>query len=349
MKEEKYAGDTKRLLKIDVAKDKIAELRLRQRVSGTFGVTAEVAARDKTIGDFESQAMNRAIAKNTPKWIRKIPYMYKPFWKIDELYSNRKDRELQRAHTKTAGLYWCGFAAAATFFPGALTYIKFGAPLILVSHLAQRGPPPVPSSERGMAGAVRDPNYGDYLWSAALLTAHSVIGNFIAGFAVPFTCSYARSRSASSSHGCMAHQARLAAALGVHLAAVTSTASRVSLSRGPRKVLTQSPSSRPEDVERERDKRVESRHRCVSRGESHSCRSSRHHCRPCPRPIRSSRARGDGKGTRGCVTLEGVDAACAIWEAPRARPHSVCSCRSRMPGRNAPQTRRRRFPRARRL
>ena len=40
---EKYAGDTKRLLKIDVAKDKIAELRLRQRVSGTFGVTAEVA------------------------------------------------------------------------------------------------------------------------------------------------------------------------------------------------------------------------------------------------------------------------------------------------------------------
>ena len=29
---EKYAGDTKRLLKIDVAKDKIAELRLRQRV-----------------------------------------------------------------------------------------------------------------------------------------------------------------------------------------------------------------------------------------------------------------------------------------------------------------------------
>merc|ERR1712176_736475 len=135
----KHGGDTKRLLKIDVAKDKIAELRLRQRVSGTFGVTAEVAARDKTIGDFESQAMNRAIAKNTPKWIRKIPYMYKPFWKIDELYSNRKDRELQRAHTKTAGLYWCGFAAAATFFPGALTYIKFGAPLILVSHLARRG------------------------------------------------------------------------------------------------------------------------------------------------------------------------------------------------------------------
>ena len=120
---EKYAGDTKRLLKIDVAKDKIAELRLRQRVSGTFGVTAEVAASDKTIGDFaarESQAMNRAIAKNTPKWIRKIPYMYKPFWKIDELYSNRKDRELQRARTKTAGLYWCGFAAAATFFPGRL-------------------------------------------------------------------------------------------------------------------------------------------------------------------------------------------------------------------------------------
>ena len=97
---EKYAGDTKRLLKIDVAKDKIAELRLRQRVSGTFGVTAEVAARDKTIGDFESQAMNRAIAKNTPKWIRKIPYMYKPFWKIDELYSNRKDRELQRARAR---------------------------------------------------------------------------------------------------------------------------------------------------------------------------------------------------------------------------------------------------------
>ena len=212
---EKYAGDTKRLLKIDVAKDKIAELRLRQRVSGTFGVTAEVAARDKTIGDFESQAMNRAIAKNTPKWIRKIPYMYKPFWKIDELYSNRKDRELQRARAEIIAAArlataesWptpstrtdldlhrlirrpraCigAFRGGGDFFPGALTYIKFGAPLILVSHLAQRGQPPVPKDERGMAGAVRDPNYGDYLWSAALLTAHSVIGNFIAGFAVPF-------------------------------------------------------------------------------------------------------------------------------------------------------------------
>lgn len=183
---EKYAGDTKRLLKIDVAKDKISELRLRQRVSGTFGVTAEVAARDKKLGDFENQAFSRAVTKNTPKWIRKVPYMYKPFWKIDESFANRKDRELQRAHTKTAGLYWCGFAAAATFFPGALTYIKFGAPLILVSHLAQRGQPPVPKDERGMAGAVRDPAYGDYLWSAVLLTVHSIVGNQIANLAVPF-------------------------------------------------------------------------------------------------------------------------------------------------------------------
>jgi len=62
---EKYEGDTKKLLKIDVAKDKIAELRLRQRVSGTFGVTAEVAARDRAIQTFESQALNRQLSKAT--------------------------------------------------------------------------------------------------------------------------------------------------------------------------------------------------------------------------------------------------------------------------------------------
>ena len=135
---EKYAGDTKKLLKIDVAKDKIAELRLRQRVSGTFGVTAEVAARDRTIQTFENQALNRAVAKATPSFVRKVPKMWKPFWKIDELYANRKDRELQRAHVKMAATYGAGFCALAVFFPGGINYIKFGAPLVLVSHMAQR-------------------------------------------------------------------------------------------------------------------------------------------------------------------------------------------------------------------
>ena len=149
---------------------------------GTFGVTAEVAARDKTIGDFESQAMNRAIAKNTPKWIRKIPYMYKPFWKIDVVLESEVGGSCSAPTRRRNGIC-IGAASGSTRGRssrlGTLTYIKFGAPLILVSHLASwRGQPPVPKDERGMAfsGAVRDPNYGDYQsWSAALLTAHSAV------------------------------------------------------------------------------------------------------------------------------------------------------------------------------
>jgi hypothetical protein len=183
---EKYAGDTKKLLKIDVAKDKIAELRLRQRVTGTFGVTAEVAEVDKKTSDYESKAFNRAVASKTPKFIIRIPYMWKPFWKIDELFSNRTDRELQRAHTKMSLYYYGGFAACALFFPGSINFIKFGAPLVFVSHLAQRGQPPVPKDGRGGIGAVRDPNYPDYLWAMVFLLTHSLIGGFIGGFLAPF-------------------------------------------------------------------------------------------------------------------------------------------------------------------
>ena len=100
----KYAGDTKKLLKIDVAKDNISELRLRQRVSGSFGVTAEVAARDRELENYDSQALNRAMTKATPKFVKKIPYMYKPFWKIGDL-KNSKDRELGMAHVKICLLY----------------------------------------------------------------------------------------------------------------------------------------------------------------------------------------------------------------------------------------------------
>ena len=37
-----------------------------------------------------------------------------------------------------------------------------------------------------MAGAVRDPVYHDYVWGGIFLIAHSLIGNFLASFAVPF-------------------------------------------------------------------------------------------------------------------------------------------------------------------
>lgn len=181
----KYAGDTKKLLQIDVAKDKISELRLRQRVSGTLGVTAEVAAKDRAVQKFEDASFDRAVKKATPKFIRKIPYMFKPFWKAKDL-KNSKDRELSAAHTKMAGLYWLAFATGALFFPGGINYLKFGAPLIFVSHLAQRGQPPVVKDAEGRAGAVRDPIYHDYVWSGLFLIAHAAAGLFLANVAVPF-------------------------------------------------------------------------------------------------------------------------------------------------------------------
>ena len=181
----KYAGDTKKLLQIDVAKDKISELRLRQRVSGTLGVTSEVASRDRQLANYENQAMNRAVSKATPKFIKKIPYMYKPFWNIKNL-KNSKDREFAKAHVKMAGLYWLGFATGGLFFPGGINYLKFGAPLIFVSHLAQRGQPPVVKDAQGMAGAVRDPIYHDYVWAGLFLIAHSVAALVLSNFVVPW-------------------------------------------------------------------------------------------------------------------------------------------------------------------
>jgi len=180
----KYAGDTKKLLQIDVAKDKISELRLRQRVSGTLGVTAEVAAKDRAVEAYEAKAFDRAVGKATPKFIKKLPYMYKPFWKAKDL-KNSKDRELSAAHTKMAGLYWLAFATGTLLFPGCINYLKFGAPLIFVSHLAQRGQPPVPKMEGGMAGAIRDPIYHDYVWAGLFLIAHSVVGLVLSNLAVP--------------------------------------------------------------------------------------------------------------------------------------------------------------------
>ena len=181
----KYAGDTKKLLKIDVAKDKISELRLRQRVSGSFGVTAEVAARDRQLENYDNQALNRAMVKATPKFVKNIPYMYKPFWKIGDL-KNSKDRELGMAHVKMSGLYWLGFAFGALFFPGGINYLKFGAPLIFVSHLAQRGQPPVNRKANGMVAEVRDPIYHDYVWGGLFLIAHSIVGLCLANLVVPY-------------------------------------------------------------------------------------------------------------------------------------------------------------------
>mmetsp|Transcript_24603 Transcript_24603/g.73856 ORF Transcript_24603/g.73856 Transcript_24603/m.73856 type:complete len:301 (-) Transcript_24603:80-982(-) len=182
---EKYAGDTKKLLKIDVAKDKIAELRLRQRVSGTLGVTNAVAAVDKSAQDYKDQALNRAVAKATPKFVKRLPYMFKPFWKIEQ-EANRKDRELQAAHVKMTGYYWLGFAAAGAFFPSTIGYLKFASAFLFVSHNAQRGQPPVVKDGSGMAGAMRDPNYPDYVWAVLFTAVHSVVGFALAGVAVPF-------------------------------------------------------------------------------------------------------------------------------------------------------------------
>jgi len=181
---EKYADDKKKMMKIDVAKDKIAELRLRQRMRGELAVTSEVAYLDR---EAELEAKNRfknKMLQNQPKWIRRIPLMWIPPNQIQNL-PNAMDRKWAAAHVKMASNYFLGCALFCILFPGSLGVLKYVAPFLFLTHLAQRGREPVARGPDGMAGEVRGPVYADYVWALLILSFHFAIGAIIAELLVP--------------------------------------------------------------------------------------------------------------------------------------------------------------------
>lgn len=175
---EKYAGDKKKLMQIDVTKDKIAELRLRQRMRGTLAVTSDVAYLDRQERKRDEQSLRRSWEANKPRWVRRLPYMWIPPWEIKNV-KNFNDRKWAMQHVKRASMYWLFFAFVAVFFPRFINQLRLIAPFLFLAHLAQRGRPPPVKTDDGMFGEVRDPVYGDYLWAAIFVATHGFIGLFV--------------------------------------------------------------------------------------------------------------------------------------------------------------------------
>lgn len=179
---EKYAGDKKKLMKIDVTKDKIAELRLRQRMRGTLAVTSDVAYLDRQAQKREQQALKRSWEVNKPKWVRRIPYMWIPPWEIKNI-KNFNDRKWALSHCRRASIFFGVFAFITIFFPKFIGQVRLIAPFLFLAHLAQRGRPPPVKDDSGMYGEVQGEVYVDYLWATIFVISHgffiSCLGSFL--------------------------------------------------------------------------------------------------------------------------------------------------------------------------
>ena len=80
----KYADDRKKLVKIEMTKDKINDLVLKQRYAGQLEMESSA---EEEVDEFSSKTKNKqlaaAYAKYAPKFLRRVPRMWKPFWEID--------------------------------------------------------------------------------------------------------------------------------------------------------------------------------------------------------------------------------------------------------------------------
>mmetsp|Transcript_9778 Transcript_9778/g.39780 ORF Transcript_9778/g.39780 Transcript_9778/m.39780 type:complete len:290 (-) Transcript_9778:832-1701(-) len=179
----KYQDDKKKQLQIDVTKDKIAELRLRQRMRGTLAVSSEVAYLDRQARLEAKRQFQRVLLEARPKWMRRIPRMWLPPWRVNSL-PNAMDRKWGQVHIRMAGSYYLGCSLLAILVPGSLGALKYAAPFIFLNHLAQRGRQPVARGPGGFAGEIRETVYSDYLWSAAILAAHFIVGALLAEIVV---------------------------------------------------------------------------------------------------------------------------------------------------------------------
>jgi len=175
---EKYANDKKMLVKIDVNKDKISDLRLRQRVRGTLAISAEVAFVEKEKAERAEKQKQKLKIKNKPKWMKLMGQMWLPPWKISSL-KNYNDRQWAADHIKRAGWYYFACLFVVVFFPKFCNGFRLIAPILFVSHLAQRGRPPPVKTDDGMWGEVREANYQAYFYALFFIVTHGLAGLII--------------------------------------------------------------------------------------------------------------------------------------------------------------------------
>lgn len=135
----KYASDIKQKTRVQVTKDKIMDLRLRQRVSGNLGVSGE--AREMDIMDEKRAEIDKQRKKwSPPGWTKGVVVLP------------------DKKHLKSTSSYLGGTGLGIIMLPNLATSFIMLASMCSLGLLYNRGSPEMPKDEFGQAGEVRSPN-----------------------------------------------------------------------------------------------------------------------------------------------------------------------------------------------
>jgi len=181
---EKYKDDKKMCMKLEITKDKINELRLKQRTQGSLAVTSAAAKIDRSTALFEKTKFKRQVQKSTPRWVKRLPLMWKPWWKIKDI-KNPKDRKLAQTHWDMSKTYFIGFEVVTVLFPIAVGAVKAFSFIFFYFHLATKGKEPVQRLQ-GMAVEVKPERLENYVWGFLLILPFFITAFLVSTFTAPF-------------------------------------------------------------------------------------------------------------------------------------------------------------------
>lgn len=136
--EEKYATDIKKKIKITITREKIMELRLKQRVSGNLKV--DTWARDMDNAEKKLAKEKNKITFTPPAWTRGVLVLP------------------DQPHLKSTTSYLGGTSLGCLLLPNLSTSFIMLASMCSLGLLYNRGAPDVPKDDMGAPGEVRSPN-----------------------------------------------------------------------------------------------------------------------------------------------------------------------------------------------
>lgn len=180
----KYWNDKKMLVKIEIAKDEIFDLRLKQRVSGEM-TSPELAEDQKNAEIAEQKAKRAKLASRLPQWITDIKFMYYPPQKWRKS-ADREERVIQQKHLSNSKKYALGSLFIIVFVPFIAGLFKPFVSFIFFGHLINRGYPPVRRDRAGNVGEIRPPNYREIAYSALFVFGGSALFWVLGNWASPY-------------------------------------------------------------------------------------------------------------------------------------------------------------------
>ena len=135
----KYSADAKKKVKIAVTKDKIMDLRLKQRVRGSIAVDTwarEISAAEDSLNSRKSKVKDF----KAPAWTRGVLVLP------------------DGAHLKKTSQYLGGTSLGCLMLPNLSTSFIMLASMCSLGLLYNRGAPDVPKDDFGQPGEVRSPS-----------------------------------------------------------------------------------------------------------------------------------------------------------------------------------------------